>query len=58
MHDARDRNQGVWIEHSDRLYVAAYSSVASLSVQFSGYFHKVNGEIVEYANITYATKGP
>lgn len=46
---ARDRNQGVWIEHSDRLYVAAYSSVASLVVQFSGYFRKANGDIIEYA---------
>lgn len=49
MHDARDRNQGVWIEPSDRLYVAAYSSVASLVVQFSGYFRKANGEVIEYA---------
>ena len=49
MHDARDRNAGVWIEHSDRLYVAAYSSVASLVITFSGYFRKMNGEIIEYA---------
>lgn len=49
MHDARDRNQGIWIEYNDRLYVAAYSSVASLVVTFSGYFRKADGEIVEYA---------
>lgn len=49
MHDARDRNQGIWIEHNDRLYVAAYSSVASLVVMFSGYFRKMNGDIIEYA---------
>lgn len=49
MHDARDRNAGVWIEASDRLYVAAYSSVASLAVRFSGYFRKANGEVSEYA---------
>lgn len=49
MHDARDRNQGIWIEHNDRLFVAAYSSVASLVVMFSGYFRKMDGEIIEYA---------
>lgn len=49
MHDARDRNQGIWIEHNDRLYVAAYSSVASLVVTFSGYFRKMSGDIIEYA---------
>lgn len=49
MHDARDRNQGIWIEPSDRLYVAAYSSVASLVVMVSGYFRKTDGDIVEYA---------
>lgn len=48
MHDARDRNAGAWIEHSDRLYIAAYSSVASLVVQFSGYYRKADGEIAEY----------
>lgn len=49
MHDARDRNAGIWIEHNDRLYVATYSSVASLVVMFSGYFRKMNGDIIEYA---------
>jgi hypothetical protein len=49
MHDARDRNQGIWIEPSDRLYVAVYSSVASLVVRVSGYFRQANGEISEYA---------
>lgn len=49
MHDARDRNQGIWIDKSDRLYVAAYSSVASLVVSFSGYFRKANGEVSEYS---------
>lgn len=52
---SRDRNQGIWIEHSDRLYVAAYSSVASLVVQFSGYFRKMNGEVIEYAVIVNPT---
>lgn len=49
MHDARDRNAGIWIEPTDRLYCAAYSSVASLVVMFSGYFRKTDGEIQEYA---------
>lgn len=52
---ARDRNPGLWVEHNDRLYVAAYSSVASLVVTFSGYFRKMNGEIVEYAVIVNPT---
>jgi hypothetical protein len=46
---ARDRNQGIWIEPTDRLYCAAYSSVASLVVLFSGYFRTAKGEIGEYA---------
>jgi hypothetical protein len=49
MHDARDRNAGIWIQASDRLYVAAYSSVASLAVQVSGYFRRANGDVSEYA---------
>src|SRR5215207_5576683 len=49
MGDAKDRNDGLWIEHSDRLFVAAYSSVASLVVRFSGYFRKTDGDIIEYA---------
>ncbi len=48
-HFSRDRNQGIWIEPSDRLYCAAYSSVASLAVRFSGYFRKASGEVSEYA---------
>ena len=46
---ARDRNTGLWIEHSDRLFVEVFSSVASLVVIFSGYFRRADGEVIEYA---------
>lgn len=49
MGTAKDRNDGLWVEMSDRLFVAAYSSVASLVVRFSGYYRKANEEISEYA---------
>lgn len=55
MHEARDRNAGIWIEHSDRLYLAAYTPESGLSVRFSGYFRKMNGEIIEYAEIVNPT---
>lgn len=40
---------GFYIQGDDRLYVAAYSSVASLVVRFSGYFLSANGEVRQYA---------
>ena len=45
-HEPKDRNVGQWIEANDRIRLAAYSSVASLVVLFSGYFRKANGEVI------------
>lgn len=46
---SRDRNLGQWIDKDDRIYVAAYSSVASLHVVFQGYFRKLNGDIIQFS---------
>lgn len=40
---------GFYIQGDDRLFVAAYSSVSSLTVRFSGYFLSHNGEVRQYA---------
>lgn len=48
VHEPKDRNVGQWIEANDRIYVAAYSSVSSLSITFSGYFRKMNGEVIQF----------
>lgn len=40
---------GFYIQSDDRLFVAAYSSVASLVVRFSGYFLDARGEVNHYA---------
>lgn len=50
MHDARDRNAGIWIEYGEQLTCSVYSSVASLIVRFSGHFRKANGEVQVYSH--------
>lgn len=40
---------GFYVQSDDRLFVAAYSSVASLVVRFSGYFLDARGEVNYYA---------
>lgn len=46
---AKDRNTGFPVMTGDVLSVHAYSSVASLVVRFSGYFRRMDGEIINYA---------
>lgn len=46
---SKDRNAGFPVMTGDVLSVHAYSSVASLVVRFSGYFRRMDGEIINYA---------
>jgi hypothetical protein len=40
---------GFYVQSDDRLFVAAYSSVASLRVVFGGYFLNARGEVSQYS---------
>lgn len=42
-------DEAFYVQSDDRLFVAAYSSVASLVVRFSGYFLDAHGEVNQYA---------